>query len=212
MYLKICGITQVNQAIAIATLPEVSALGMIHVANTPRYVSIEQMKLISEAISSLPVDRIGLFLNQPIEEISSVVDRTGITGIQLHGSESPEFCQKLKEKLPEILLIKAFRIKQKADLAQIFSYLPFVNKLILDAYDPNLAGGTGKTLDWSILSDFKPGCEWLLAGGINPENVAEAIAQTRPDGIDLSSGVENKPGDKNLHKIAELISQINLAL
>jgi len=212
MYLKICGITQVDQAEAIAAISEVSALGLIHVPNTPRYLAVKQIKLINQALVTFSVDRIGLFLNHGIEEIYSVVNQTGINGIQLHGAESPEFCQKLKQKLPEILLIKALRIKQKVDLVQIPSYFPYIDKLILDAYDPILAGGTGKTMDWSILSNFQPDCEWLLAGGIKPENVAAAIAQTQPNGIDLSSGIENQPGDKNLLKIAELITQINLAM
>jgi phosphoribosylanthranilate isomerase len=214
MYIKICGVTKVEQALAIASISEVNAIGFVHVANTPRYLAIAQIKQMCEVLEHFEVDRIGLFLNSEIDQILSVVEQTGINGIQLHGDESPSFCaelrQKLSETLPNILLIKALRLRDRSNLLEISNYLPYINKLIVDAYDPLLAGGTGKTIDWSILTDFQPGCEWLLAGGIKPENVATAIAQTRPNGIDVSSGVEQKPGNKDLTKIAQLIAAISI--
>jgi phosphoribosylanthranilate isomerase len=217
MYLKICGVTQVDQAVAIASMSAVNAIGLVNVPNTPRYLGISQIKQICQALSDFAVDRIGLCLNAEIDYIIELVEQTGIDGVQLHGNESANYCAELKHKLPDLVLIKALRISDRTDLLQIDSYLPWIDKLILDAYDPVVAGGTGKTIDWSILQDFqinhshvnsKTDFQWLLAGGIKPENVAEAIAQTKPDGIDLSSGVEHKPGNKDLTKIAQLISAI----
>jgi phosphoribosylanthranilate isomerase len=204
MYLKICGITKIEQAAAIAAL-NVQGLGFIHVPNTPRYVDVGQMRSLTQVIPA-QVDRIGLFLNAPLSEIVAVAEQTGINGVQLHGDESPEFCRELRSQLPGVFMIKAFRVQGQASLGSIPAYYPYIEKIILDAYDPHKAGGTGKTLDWSILAGFRAEVPWLLAGGLHPDNVAAAIAQTMPDGIDLSSGVEKAPGDKDLDQIKQLIA------
>ncbi|MDX1978252.1 MAG: phosphoribosylanthranilate isomerase [Pseudanabaenaceae cyanobacterium bins.68] len=209
MYLKICGITRLDQAIAIAHLEAVTALGFIYVPGTPRYLNLVQIHLITTAIAAQrPIDLVGVGMNLNLDQAIELVHSSQINSLQLHGQESPNFCGELKAKLPQIRLVKAFRISDRNDLAQIPAYLPYVDQIILDAYHPHLAGGTGQTLDWALLADFAPGCPWLLAGGLTPENVAQAIAQTQPDGIDLSSGVEHQPGDKNLNQIGKLIAAL----
>ncbi|MBD2459790.1 phosphoribosylanthranilate isomerase [Oscillatoria sp. FACHB-1407] len=203
MKVKICGITQPEQGRAIADLGA-SALGFMCVSQSPRFVTPEQIQTIIEALDGRSVDRVGVFANASIEDIKRVVAIADLNVIQLHGSESPDFCAQLQVALPQVSLIKALRIRTGQDLQQADRYQPWVAGLLLDAYHPNLLGGTGTTLDWASLKAFRPNRPWLLAGGITPANVAEALKQVNPDGIDLSSGVERSPGDKDLEKVARL--------
>lgn len=131
-----------------------------------------------------------------------------LNAVQLHGNESPEFCQQLRAALPEIEILKALRVRDLKVLAEADAYANLIDALLLDAYHPKLLGGTGKALDWSSLQNFCPGCPWLLAGGLTPDNVLDALIQARPDGIDLSSGVEQSPGNKDLTKVAQLFEQL----
>lgn len=204
MYVKICGITQPEQAEAIANLGS-QALGFIGVPNTPRYLAPERM---IELVGSLQVEceRIGVFQDQDPQLIISVASKAGLTGIQLHGQESVTVCAELRAALPEIRLIKAIRLRDPGDLAAVSIYGERVDAFLIDAYDPQRAGGTGQTVDWRLLRDFHCPQPWLLAGGIRPENVAQALQESSPDGIDLSSGVESSPGIKDLQKVRQLFA------
>lgn len=207
MRVKICGITQPEQGIAIAHLGA-TALGFICVTASPRYVTPKQICLV---VQELPqnVDRIGVFANATLAEIYQTVEVAGLTGTQLHGDESPEFCHQLRLSLPEVEIIKALRVQNSAALARTDIYINYVNTLLLDAYHPQQLGGTGQTLDWINLQQFRPNCPWLLAGGLTPDNVSDAIRIAQPHGIDLSSGVERAPGDKDLDKVAQLFKQLD---
>jgi phosphoribosylanthranilate isomerase len=206
MRIKICGITQPEQGQAIAQMGA-TALGFICVPTSPRYVTSSQ---IAAVVKCLPknVDRIGVFANAAVEEICQIVADAGLNGVQLHGDESSEFCQQLRQTLPEIEMIKALRVGNLEALEEAAGYSRWVDTLLLDAYHPQMLGGTGKTLDWTILEEFDPGCPWLLAGGLTPDNVLEALTQVQPSGIDLSSGVERSPGDKDLNKVAQLFEKL----
>jgi phosphoribosylanthranilate isomerase len=205
MRIKICGITDAEQGSAIATLGA-TALGFICVAQSPRYVTPAQLQNLVTALPS--IDCIGVFANAERATIVQTATTASLSGIQLHGQESPAFCQQLKQALPDVELIKAFRIRQAADLALIAPYEAVVDALLLDAYHPEQLGGTGHTLDWQALQQFQPQLPWFLAGGLTPENVAQALSHLRPDGIDLSSGVERAPGDKDLARVAQLFKQL----
>lgn len=202
MRIKICGITDSATASAIANLGG-DTLGFVCVPQSPRYVSSLR---IAEIINSIPeeISTVGVFVNTPIAEIIEIVAKTGLTAIQLHGEETPETCVKLREILPNREIIKAFRVKNRESLANIADYYPMVDTLLLDAYQPNVYGGTGKTLNWQELADFRPPRPWLLAGGLNHDNVIEAINLTNCDGIDVSSGLELTPGQKDLTKVTDL--------
>lgn len=213
MRVKICGITQPNQGQAIASLGA-TALGFICVPTSPRYMTAAQ---IQQVIAALPVDstsqtytvdRIGVFANATIAEICDVMAIANLSGIQLHGAETPEFCRALRAALPNHELIKALRIKTVESLQQAAQYFEVVDTLLLDAYHPGLLGGTGLTLDWQALQQFAPDCPWFLAGGLTPENISDALSQLHPDGIDLSSGVERSPGDKDIAKVTHLLTQL----
>ncbi len=206
MRVKICGITQPQQSIAIASLGA-TALGFICVPSSPRYVSKAQIRA---AIAPLPdnIDKIAVFANTSILEIVQTVVDSGLTGVQLHGDESPEFCYKVRQFLPHVEIIKALRIRSCEDLDQVTSYTDYIDTLLLDAYHPQQLGGTGKTLDWIILQQFHPQRPWFLAGGLTPGNITTALSQVKPNGIDLSSGLEVAPGDKNLDKVAQLFEKL----
>ncbi|MEM9272832.1 MAG: phosphoribosylanthranilate isomerase [Cyanobacteria bacterium P01_F01_bin.143] len=207
MRIKICGITKAEQANKIAQLGA-TALGFICVARSPRYVTSSQIARIIRQLT-ISVDNIGVFANAEIGEIAQIVIETGLSGVQLHGAESPEFCQQLCQAVPsKIEIIKAFRIKTPESLAETALYGDYVDTLLLDAYDPQMLGGTGKTINWQGLQEFNPTLPWMLAGGLNPDNVSDALAQLKPDGIDLSSGVEKAPGDKDLDLVANLFDNI----
>jgi phosphoribosylanthranilate isomerase len=207
MRIKICGITKAGQGIAIANLGA-TALGFICVRNSPRYIQPSKIKAIAEQLPP-EVDRIGVFANASQQEIKEVLIEAGLNGVQLHGDESPQFCQQLRDFLgDEIELLKALRIKTPAVLLTVDRYQSWVDTLLLDAYHPQALGGTGKTLDWESLKQFNPNQPWLLAGGLTPNNVTQALSLVKPDGIDLSSGVERSPGDKDLAKVAQLLTEL----
>lgn len=208
MRIKICGITQPHQGCAIATLGA-TTLGFICVPASPRYVSPQQIKLVVEQIPE-NIERIGVFANTSLSEICQVVTAGGLTGVQLHGDELPEYCDQLRSFLPNIEIIKALRVQNAQALAQADIYANWVDTLLLDAYHPQQLGGTGKTLDWENLRQFQPKCPWFLAGGLTPDNVIEALNKVQPNGIDLSSGVERAPGDKDLIKVAQLFEQLKI--
>ncbi|MEH2202909.1 MAG: phosphoribosylanthranilate isomerase [Nostoc sp.] len=206
MRVKICGITQPQQSIAIASLGA-TALGFICVPNSPRYVTTSQIRA---AVAELPanIDTIGVFANLSIAEISQIVADSGLTGVQLHGDESLNFCHQLRQALPNVEIIKALRIRSLEHLDTADYYTKYVDTLLLDAYHPQQLGGTGKTLDWTMLEQFSPSCPWFLAGGLTADNIVEALNQVNPSGVDLSSGVERTPGDKDLDKVALLFHSL----
>lgn len=205
MRIKICGLTQTDQAVAIANMGA-SVLGFICVHQSPRYVSPETIRTISQALP--PIDRFGVFANAPIEDITQIAMTGQLSGVQLHGQESPSQCQQIRSVLPHIELIKALRIRNSQDLEQVKTYTPYVDTFLLDAYHPHQLGGTGHTLDWETLTSFHPEKPWFLAGGLRPDNITEALTSLTPDGIDLSSGVEHSPGNKDLKKVSQLIAAV----
>lgn len=205
MRIKICGITKPQQGKAIAQMGA-TALGFICVPASPRYVTPAQIRAVVEQLPE-NIDRIGVFVNGSWEEISQTV-AAGLTGVQLHGDESPAYCHQLRQLLPNVEIIKALRVGSSQVLAQTAVYTSLVDTLLLDAYHPQQLGGTGKTLDWNSLRQFRPSCPWLLAGGLTPDNVLDALSQVSPSGIDLSSGIERTPGDKDLDRVAQLFNRL----
>jgi phosphoribosylanthranilate isomerase len=208
MRVKICGITQPQQSLAIASLGA-TALGFICVPSSPRYVTIAQIQAAITPLSQ-NIDKIGVFANTTIAEISQIVTKSGLTGIQLHGEETPEFCQQLRQSLPQVEIIKAIRVRSLEHLQTTTNYNDYVDTLLLDAYHPQQLGGTGQTLNWHKLNqEFSPSLPWFLAGGLTADNILTALSHIQPSGIDLSSGVEHSPGNKDLHKVALLFQKLD---
>ncbi|MEM0981516.1 MAG: phosphoribosylanthranilate isomerase [Cyanobacteria bacterium P01_H01_bin.58] len=214
LWIKICGLMQPTQAVEIAALGA-SAIGFICVPASPRYVAPQQIQLISDTFMAAgwaDVERVGVFADAASSDIHAAVTIGRLTTLQLHGKESPETCAQLRQAYPTLKIIKAFRIRATADLASTAAYEASVDALLLDAYHPQLLGGTGQTLDWESLQAFKPTKPWYLAGGLKPENVQDALRKLTPDGIDVSSGVEVAPGDKSVAKVKELLAAVRSML
>ncbi len=207
MRVKICGITQVEQASAIAQLGA-NALGFICVESSKRYISPDQIAAITTHLPS-DISRIGVFANSNLDQITSIVQQGNLTGVQLHGQETPQFCQQLRDRVPNIEIIKTIAIKDETSLSQMDEYHPIVDTFLLDTYHPQQLGGTGQAFNWNYLEQFRPPRPWLLAGGLNPNNIQQALTVTQPHGIDLSSGVERSPGDKDLALVSELFALLN---
>ncbi|MBC8228174.1 phosphoribosylanthranilate isomerase [bacterium] len=194
---KICGITNLDDALAAVEFGA-DAIGFVFVPNTPRY--IESAKA-AEIIARLPpfVTTVGLFVNDSQEHIKQIANQCKLNVLQLHGQESPDFCLQFNRKV-----IKAFRVKDQESLTVLPKYT--VSAYLLDTYVKGTMGGTGVTFDWRLALDAKKYGPVILAGGLNPENVAKAIQQVRPYGVDVSSGVEAEPGKKDHGKIKDFIA------
>lgn len=206
MRVKICGLTRVDQAVAIAELGATD-IGFICVQKSPRYITPENIKPIVLALPK-KVGKVGVFANQTVEEITAIARTSYLTTIQLHSDESPQFCEQVRELLSDLEIIKALRVRDRQTLETAKEYEAVVDALLLDAYHPEQLGGTGHTINWQDLQTFKPSIPWLLAGGLKPENIQQALMQLQPNGIDLSSGVEDAPGQKNLDTVTKLMEAI----
>lgn len=214
LIVKICGITKPDQGRAIAEAGA-TMLGFICAPTSPRYVTPAQIAQVVEALPTdektgqIVCDRVGVFVNTTIDVIRDTVAIGHLNVVQLHGNETPEFCEQLGQELPTIKLIKALRVQSSAEVfRQAMCFQKTVEMLLLDAYHPSLAGGTGKTLDWQNLRAFQPTTPWLLAGGLTPDNILDALHEINPSGIDLSSGVEVSPGIKDLVKVSNLFAAL----
>ena len=204
--IKICGITRKEDALLAAELGA-WAVGFIFVKNTPRYISPDNA---AEIIKKLPENliKIGVFADISLEEIKNIAIQAGITKIQLHGGESPEFCENLA-KLTGKEIIKVIRVKSEADLKLITQYKDKVSFILLDSYSETELGGTGKVFDWEIAKKAKEyGIPVILAGGLNPDNAKHAYETIIPYALDISSEIEISKGIKDHEKIKKLFIAI----
>jgi phosphoribosylanthranilate isomerase len=195
--IKICGITNVADAIA-AVDAGADALGFMFYERSKRYVTPDA---VAEIVDQLPpfVMRVGVFVDPSVETVNETTSTCGITALQFHGSESPEFCGQFG--LP---VIKAFRITDKNSLEALPQYQ--TSAWLLDSDVPGQLGGTGAKFDWSLAQRATSlGRPVILAGGLTPENVAAAVREVRPYGVDVSSGVELAPGRKDAQRVKAFI-------
>jgi phosphoribosylanthranilate isomerase len=197
--IKICGITSREDALA-AVAAGADALGFVFYGASPRAISPVQA---AEIIGGLPpfVTTVGLFVNADRATIEATVANCGLDVIQLHGDESPQDCL-----YAACRVVKALRIRDAASLERAADYA--VSGLLLDAWSEKVYGGSGEAFDWTLLKDFAGQHPVILAGGLTPDNVAEAIRLVRPYAVDVSTGVELSPGKKDLQKMAEFIRQV----
>ena len=199
MFVKICGITRVTDALAAAECGA-SAIGFNFYPHSTRCVAPDVAAEISRALP-LGVLRVGLFVNATAEDINTLDERLHFDLIQLHGDETPEFCAQWGERV-----IRALRIGGEDDLKQIDDY-GSVRHIMIDASVPGAYGGTGVTCDWELAAKAVTCSEQpvILAGGLTPENVSEAIRRVRPQGVDVAGGVESAPGVKDHDKIRAFV-------
>lgn len=198
---KICGITNYDDA-AMAVKLGADALGFIF-APGPRNIFPEKARGIIRDIPPF-VKSVGVFVNETPKVIEEITEQCGLDIIQLHGDESPETCA---EFMPRA--IKALRIRGDSIPEQIEKYRGNVKAILLDTYSKRAAGGTGKTFNWDLAIRIKAfGIPVILAGGLGPLNIEEAISKVRPYAVDVNSGIEESPGKKNYRLMKELFEKI----
>ena len=202
--IKICGITRREDAVYACELGA-WALGFIFAEKSPRTVTTQNARNIIDHIRQLgltPPLLVGVFVNPTREQVLEAVQISGINTVQLHGDETPSFCKSIG--MPTI---KALRLNSKEQLPYAGSYAGIVDYMLIDACHPSAYGGSGRLADWSLALALKDCGRLILAGGINPDNIDEAIRSVAPYAIDLSSGVEEAPGIKSHSLLARLFSQ-----
>jgi phosphoribosylanthranilate isomerase len=197
---KICGITNFEDA-SMAVGLGAHALGFIF-ASSPRRIEPEQARDIIERIPPF-VKSVGVFVDEDPEVIREITRFCGIDLIQLHGDEPPDLCRAL---MP--IAIKAIRIKGNDSLSSVKSYHGKVRAFLLDTFSKDMAGGTGKCFDWDLAIKIKDiGVPIILAGGLGPDNIEDAISLVQPYAVDINSGIEERPGKKSPRLMDELFKK-----
>lgn len=200
MRVKICGITNYEDAL-LATDLGADALGFIFAKGSPRTITPDAA---GEIIFKLPpfIASVGVFVDSTAEDIQSIIELTGIRCVQLHGNESPSEFTKIN-----VPIIKVFQVHEHF---QVDTLLQFpASAYLLDTYVEGAAGGTGKTFDWNRAVAAKTYGRIILAGGLTPGNIRDAVIKVQPYGVDISSGVESMPGKKNKLKLQKLFTELH---
>jgi len=197
---KICGITNLEDAQA-AVKAGADMLGFVFYEKSPRYIKPDKAK---DIISNLPeeIEKVALFVNEDEENVKAILSQIREIGIlQFHGDERPDYCNSFNKRI-----IKAIRVKNRYSIKRLASYS--VNFFLLDAFKEDIYGGTGEKFDWELAKEAKKySVPIILSGGLNPENVKEAIELVEPYMVDASSGVEISPGKKDPELIKRFIEQ-----
>ena len=195
---KICGLTQLEDAL-FAAQAGADALGFVFYDKSPRHVSVSNAAAICNALPPF-VTRVGLFVNAPVDFVQSIIRAVPLDLLQFHGDETPEYCAQFGKPY-----LKAVRVQADTDLLKYATDFDAASGLLLDAYVPGIAGGTGESFDWKLIPPNFPK-PMVLSGGLTPANVREAVQQTHPWAVDVSSGVESSKGIKDPHKVAQFIA------
>lgn len=198
---KICGITRTEDAELAAELGA-AAIGFIFWPASPRFIEPDAAREIAAALPPSVVT-VGVFVDQPGPHVRDVAKSVGLGAVQLHGHESVDYAVALMEPV-----IKAIPVRADFDPASL-DEIPATITVLLDAHDPVKRGGTGRTIDWAAAAKVAAVRRIVLAGGLTPDNVADAVAQVRPFGIDVSSGVEQAPGIKDHQRLRALFEALD---
>ena len=199
---KICGITRVEDAL-VAAQAGVDAIGLVFYSKSPRAVSVAQAEKI---IAALPpfVSTVGLFVNAPRAEIETLLSQLPLDVLQFHGDETPVDCEGFSRPY-----YRALRMQPGVDIAARAAQYSAAQGILLDAWVPGIHGGTGERFDWSVIPDnlAKP---LILAGGLNADNVSQAMQQVQPWAVDVSGGVESSPGLKDADKMRKFLYAVQM--
>lgn len=195
--IKICGITRPQDALA-AAQAGADAIGLVFYEGSSRAVDIARAEQICAALPAF-VSTVGLFVDAPEQQVNEVLQRVPLDLLQFHGEETPQYCGLFSRPW-----IKALRMRDDIDLAVESTRYADARALLLDAWVPGQPGGTGETFDWQRVPR-NPGYPVILAGGLNPDNVASAVHQCRPWAVDVSGGVEERPGIKSATAISAFV-------
>lgn len=194
---KICGITSVADAAA-AVSAGADAIGLVFYSKSPRAVAIAQAAAIARSVGPF-VTVVGLFVDAEAAFVHSVLEQVPLHVLQFHGDESADYCQQFGRPY-----LKALRMKEDLDVSAAMAKFPSATGILLDAYRPGVPGGTGETFDWQRVPAHSS-VPVVLAGGLNPDNVAEAVATTQVYGVDVSGGVEASPGKKDTDRMMAFV-------
>ena len=207
--IKVCGMTRLEDALCAAEAGA-DAIGFIFYRKSKRYIDPEEARLI---IDQLPpfIETVGVFVDKKREEVEEIIQFCRLGFAQLHGEESPKYCERLLRFASPCQVIKAFRVSGKTLAAEFKPYGPHVKAFLLDTYDKKLAGGTGRSFDWSIIETLDLENPYILAGGLDARNVTDAIRAVRPSILDVNSGVEMMPGIKDHQLIREFVKTVRQA-
>jgi len=204
--IKVCGITNAQDAL-FAAEAGVDAIGFIFHRPSPRYIEPEEARLI---IDQLPpfIDVVGVFVDKKRVEVEEIIQYCRLNYAQLHGKESPKYTERLFRFASPCEVIKAFRVGSGTDAEEFKPYVPFVRAFLLDTFDQDLVGGTGRSFDWSLIDQLDLVRPFVLAGGLNPQNIGTALQAVRPCCVDVNSGVEESPGVKDHRLIRAVIEAV----
>jgi phosphoribosylanthranilate isomerase len=204
MFVKICGITRLVDAEA-AVDAGANAVGFVFWPHSPRFVDPFRARTIAAALPPF-VTVVGLFVNQPAEYVNGVASLVRLGAVQLHGDESPADAEAIARPI-----VKAYAVPDADDGAgeDRWNRWPSAVTLLLDAHDPERRGGTGRPVNWTAAARIASRRRAILAGGLTPDNIGDAIARVQPFGVDVSSGVETRPGVKDRAKIRALFESIH---
>jgi phosphoribosylanthranilate isomerase len=195
---KICGITNVGDGLAAAEAGA-DLIGLMFYEQSPRYITLERAAVISRALPPFLM-RTGVFVNAPADFVLRAISECNLTLLQFHGDETSEFCTQFG-----LMSMKAIRVRDAESLQALEHYQ--TDAFLLDAHSRNGLGGTGEKFNWDLaVAAQRFGKPIFLAGGLTPENVAAAVRQVRPFGVDVSSGVESAPGKKDHAKVKAFIA------
>jgi phosphoribosylanthranilate isomerase len=201
--IKLCGITTLDDA-RLAVDAGAWAVGCILWPQSPRACDPAAAASIAAAVRRR-AHVCGVFVNQPLDEVAGLVDGLGLTMVQLHGDEGPAFCAEVARRTGAKVM-KAAQVRTGADVQALEAF--HTDFHMLDAHLPGLRGGTGETFDWELVRARRSKVPLVLSGGLNPENIAEAIAATRPFAVDTASGTEAGPGIKDPAKVAAFVEAV----
>lgn len=201
-----CGMTRLEDALCAAEAG-VDALGFIFYKKSRRYIDPADARLI---IDQLPpfIDTVGVFVNKKRQAVEEIIQFCRLGFAQLHGEESSKYCERLLRFASPCQVIKAFPVGPRTSAEDFEPYVPHVKAFLLDTYDKELAGGTGRSFDWSIIERLRLSSPYILAGGLNEQNVIDAIREVQPSILDVNSGVEVSPGIKDHRLIKEFVRTV----
>ena len=207
--IKICGITSEKDLMAAQQLGA-NFVGFVLVEKSKRFIDLKKFESLSNMVSK-PLKSVALLVDPSDDTLEKLLSISKIDYLQLHGEESPERVHEIAS-ITNIPLIKAIGIENKSDLIKITSYENLVDYILLDSKvkeNGHLKGGRGITFNWNIIKGYNFKKPWFLAGGLNPNNVVDAVKVTGAKMLDVSTGVETKPGEKSFKKMREFIGRLN---
>lgn len=204
--IKMCGTTNLEDAL-LAVESGVDALGFIFFAKSPRNIEPEAAQDIIEQLPPL-VDTVGVFVDRDLDETVEIIRYCRLGYAQLHGQESPKYCERLSRFAAPCQVIKALRVGEHLRPEDVAPYNEHVHGFLLDTYHKNMVGGTGKSFDWAIIEKLNLQKSWILAGGLDADNISNAIETVHPYAVDVNSGVEKSPGQKDPALVRAFVEKV----